>query len=423
MHKKKNSITMGPAAPAGTAPRFWNVTQADDDAEITIYGEILTRRPTNWFTGEPEEGMFTTPEGFMEDLAKVQTAKNITVRINSVGGDLYTAIGISNRIKELAGNTVAIIDGIAASAATVIAMGCDTIKAYSGSLFMVHEAMTTLVGTYNHRALMEVNKRLEAANQAAAETYNTKTKLGIDKIRSIMAKESWMTGKKAQEDGWIDEVIDGNDPDMSLSADMETLLVNGISMSVKSFSNLPKSIPVSKEAAEPQIINSATPQPATPAPVGAAANTKTPIKEVKTMTLEELRQTEPELVAQIEATAQSEAATRAIQEERARLQAINEIAATVGDPEMVNEAMYGETACTAQELAFRAMQKQAKLGQQHLTNQTQDFQQSGAADVTAAPNGGNPAPEGKSDDAEEMSVEDAAAMIAGTFDTKKKKED
>ena len=50
------------------------------------------------------------------------------------------------------------------------------------------------------------------------------------------------------------------------------------------------------------------------------------------MTLEELRQTEPELVAQIEATAQSEATTRAIQEERARLQAINEIAATVGDP-------------------------------------------------------------------------------------------
>ena len=90
---------------------------------------------------------------------------------------------------------------------------------------------------------------------------------------------------------------------------------------------------------------------------------------------------------------------------------------------MVNEAMYGKTACTAQELAFRAMQKQAKLGQQHLTNQTQDFQQSGAADVTAAPNGGNPAPEGKSDDAEEMSVEDAAEMIAGTFDTKKKKED
>lgn len=418
MHRNKESISMGPSTAAATAPRFWNMTQTEDDAEITIYGEILTRRPTNWFTGEPEEGMFTTPEGFMEDLAKVQSAKNITVRINSVGGDLYTAIGISNRLKELAGNTIAIIDGIAASAATVIAMGCDTIKAYSGSLFMVHEAMTMLVGSYNHKALVEVNKRLEAANQAAAETYNSKTKLGIEKIRSIMAKESWMTGKKAQEDGWIDEVIDGEDPDMSLSSDKEMLTVNGISMSVKCFSNLPESIAVSQDPADPKIINSATPQPATPAPVGAAANKKTPHKEVQHMTLEELRQTEPELVAEIIATAQSEAKTQAIQDERARIQAIQQIAATVGDPEMVNEAMYGENACSAQELALKAMQKQAALGQQHITNQTQDFQKSGAASVTATPNGGNPAPSSKKDGDEEMTEEDAVAMITGTYQNK-----
>lgn len=417
MQTKKEGIVMGPSEAVATVPRFWNMTQTEDDAEITIYGEILTRRPTNWLTGEPEAGMFTTPEGFMEDLAKVQGAKNITVRINSVGGDLYTAIGISNRIKELAGKTVAIIDGIAASAATVIASGCDTIKAYSGSLFMVHEAMTTLVGSYNHRALVEVNKRLEAANQAAAETYNSKTKLGIEKIRSIMAKESWMTGKKAKEEGWIDEVIDGEDPDMSLSADKAMLTVNGISMSVKGFANLPESITVRQD---PAIINSATPQPATPAPVGAAANKKTPHKEVKHMTLEELRQTEPELVAEIIATAQSEAKTQAIQNERARIQEIQQIAATVGDPEMVSEAMYGETACSAPELAFRAMQKQAELGKQHIANQTQDFQQSGAATVTAAPNGGNPAPSGKKDGDEDMTETDAVAMITGAYQANKK---
>ncbi|MBD5469218.1 MAG: Clp protease ClpP [Lachnospiraceae bacterium] len=420
MHRNKESISMGPSTAAVTAPRFWNMTQTEDDAEITIYGEIVTRRPTNWFTGEPEEGMFTTPDGFMEDLVKVQSAKNITVRINSVGGDLYTAIGISNRLKELTGNTIAIIDGIAASAATVIAMGCDTIKAYSGSLFMVHEAMTMLMGSYNHKALVEVNKRLEAANQAAAETYNGKTKLGIEKIRSIMAKESWMTGKKAQEDGWIDEVIDGEDPDMSLSSDKEMLTVNGISMSVKCFSNLPESITVSQDPADPKIINSATPQPATLVPVGAAANKKTPHKEVQHMTLKELRQTEPELVAEIIATAQSEAKTQAIQDERARIQAIQQIAATVGDPEMVSEAMYGENACSAQELALKAMQKQAALGQQHITNQVQDFQQSGAATVTAAPNGGNPAPSGKKDGDEELTEEDAVAMITGTYQTKNK---
>ena len=169
---KKNNIRVlaGPAPSAsGTAQPFWNIAQnTEDDAEITIYGEIVTHRPTNWLTGEPEDGLFTSPEGFLDDLNKIQNAKNVTVRINSVGGDLYTAIGIANRLKELAGNTVAIIDGIAASAATVIAMGCNTIRAYSGSLFMVHEALTTLCGAYNHKALMEADKRLQAANAAAA---------------------------------------------------------------------------------------------------------------------------------------------------------------------------------------------------------------------------------------------------------------
>lgn len=414
MRTNRTPITMGPAAPA-TVPRFWNVAQKSDDfAEITIYGEIVTRRPTDWLTGEPIDGLFTSPEDFLEDLTKVKDAKNVIVRINSVGGDLYTAIGISNRLKELTGDVTAIIDGIAASAATVIAMGCDTVKAYPGSLFMVHEAMTTLVGTYNHKDLMEVNKRLEAANSAAAETYDAKTKLGVDKIRSVMARESWMTGRKAQEEGWIDEVIDdGKDPEMSLSADRATLSVNGVTMSVKTFSNLPENIPVDTSAPA-TLVNSATPKQSTHATPAPVANNNTNKEVKKSMTLEELRQADPELVTQIEASAVSEARNQAITDERARLKAIHEIAATVGDQEMVNEAMYGENACTASELALRAMQKQAKLGIQYLENSAADFHASGAADVAADPNAGNEASEGK------MSEDVAVAMIAGTY--KKNKE-
>ena len=88
-------------------------------------------------------------EGFLEDLAQVKDKAKITVRINSVGGDLYTALGICNRLKELNGDTVAVIDGIAASAATIIAMGCKTREIAEGALFMVHEALLTLVGNYN----------------------------------------------------------------------------------------------------------------------------------------------------------------------------------------------------------------------------------------------------------------------------------
>lgn len=413
MHKNDfNNVHMGPADVNISTTRFWNIVQeSEEEAEITIYGEIVERRPTDCWTGEPLDGLFTTPEGFLEDLARVKDTRNITVRINSVGGDLYTAIGISNRLKELAGNTVAVIDGIAASAATVIAMGCNLIKAYPGSLFMVHEAMTTLVGAYNHRELMEVNKRLEAANAAAAETYHSKTKLGIEKIRNIMAKESWMTGRKAKEDGWIDEVIEGDDPEMSLSADGKMLTVNGITMSVTSFSNMPAIIPVTAVPG----IRCAMQQQGIP---DAVANKPKEMKEVrKRMTLEELKQTDPELVEQIRASAQSEAKNQAVAEERERLKGIQEIAAMVGDQEMVKDAMYGENACTASELALRAMQKQAKLGMQHLSDQAKDFQMSGAERVSAAPNGGNPAPEGKTGNSD-MSEEDAAAMIAGTYKNK-----
>lgn len=394
--------------------KFWNIATEDEKAEIQIYGEIVSKRPIDWWTGEPLEGLFTSPEGFLEDLEEIKNKKEITVRINSVGGDLYTAIAISNRLKELSGKTQAVIDGIAASAATVIAMGCDLIKAYPGSMFMVHEALTELWGMYNHRDLMEVNKRLEAANSAAAEAYAEKTGMEIDRIRQKMAKETWLTGREAKEEGWIDEVIEGESPEMSLSADRKTIIVNGIAMGAGEFSNIPDGIRVSNT------VFSAKPQTVNPAPAGADANTKESKKEETQMTLDELKTAEPELVGQITASAKEEAKaeaeakmeevkTEAIKAERERLKAISEIASTVGDAEMVNEAMYGEKACTASELALRAMQKQAKLGEKFLNDRAEGLKNSGAQDVGTSPVDGNEAPDIKT----EMSIAEAAKLIAG----------
>ncbi|MCI5996108.1 MAG: Clp protease ClpP [Blautia sp.] len=417
MKHKTIRILTGPAPSAQDIPHFWNVAKNDDSAEITIYGEIVSHRPNNWITGEPEDRLYTSPEGFLEDLATIKDAANITVRINSVGGDVYTAIGIANRLKELEGNTVAIIDGIAASAATVVAMGCDTIKAYNGSMFMIHEALTELYGAYNHKALLLVNKRLEAANSAVAEQYHGKTGLEIDKIRSQMASEKWMTGREAFEEGWIDEVIDGDDPSMSITKDGSTITVNGISMSAKGFEHIPDSVPVVRTTAQ----ISAPLAAAGSIPKVPDANKTITQKEVHTMTLEELREQSPELEEQIRVQAHDEATNTAIANERARLQAISEIAATIGDPEMVNDAMYGEGACTASELALRAMQKAARLGQNHITNTHADFQSSGAGNVASTPNAGNPDPQNKNDETE-MTEAEAIAMIIGKT-VKKDKED
>ena len=77
------------------------------------------------------------------------------------------------------------------------------------------------------------------------------------------------------------------------------------------------------------------------------------------MTLEELRAAHPELVAQIESAAQAAARTEATTAERARIKAIEEIASGVGDPQLVEDAKYGDAPCTAPELALKAMQQQA----------------------------------------------------------------
>ncbi len=131
------------------------------------------------------------------------------------------------------------------------------------------------------------------------------------------------------------------------------------------------------------------------------------------MTLEELRQQHPELVAQIEAATKNAATTEAIAAERARIKDIESIESAVGDPQLVADAKYGENPCTAAELSLKAMQKQAKLGTQHLENSAKDFKESGAGDVGAVPNGG-------SGDEPDDEVQQVSAMVNAYQQTKTK---
>ena len=111
------------------------------------------------------------------------------------------------------------------------------------------------------------------------------------------------------------------------------------------------------------------------------------------MTLEELRAAHPELVAQAEQQAVTAAVADAVADERKRLSDIDDIATSVGDATLVNDAKYGGNPCTAQELAFRSLKKNASLGKAHLENSQADYTASGTGSVGAAPTG--------SDDGEE----------------------
>ena len=408
--KAPYSLHMGPAAdPAATATKFWNVASvSEDEGEITLYGDVMSQRPIDWWTGEPEPGLYITPEGFMEDLAAVKDKAHITVKLNSCGGDLYTGIAIHNALKALCGNVNVVVEGIAASAASVIMCAGDTVTVYPGSLIMIHGVSVMLWDSLNIQDMKQLIKGMDASEKAVAEIYDAKTGLGVDTLRNMMTKETWMTGREALDKGFADALKeDEEEPSMSMSADRKVLYVNGVGHNVEGLHNIPGSIPIQKSA-----------KPAR----RPAANKRPTNKAAKTeggkhhMTLEELRAQEPELVSQIEQEARNAAQTQttdAVTAERRRLADIDSIAASIPDQQLVHDAKYGDKPCTAQELCFRVMQQSAMSGQRFLQSYAADGAASGTAGVGAAPNGGTPATQEEQDAAEIQAVVNAYNMSKG----------
>ena len=411
MRIKHSNIRMGPAAAPQATPatKFWNMASVgEDEGEITLYGDVMSQQPVDWWTGEPEPGLYITPEGFMEDLATVKDKGRVTVKLNSCGGDLYTGIAIHNALKALSGEVNVVVEGIAASAASVIMCAGDTVTVYPGSLVMIHGVSVLLWDSLNIQDMKQLIKGMDASERAVAEIYDGKTGLGVDTLRSMMTKETWMTGREALEKGFADAIKeDEDDPDMSMSRDRKVLYVNGIGHNVEGLRNIPGTIPIQKSA-KPAARPAANKRPTNKAakPEGGKNH----------MTLEELKAQEPDLVSQIEQAAtnaaKAQASADAVTAERQRLADIDSIAASIPDQQLVHDAKYGENPCTAQELCFRVMQQSAASGQNFLANYEADGAASGVGDVGAAPNGGAGVNQ------EEQDAADIQAVVAAYNQTK-----
>lgn len=367
--------------------KFWNVAVLDDDTGvIELTGDVVSVVPTDWWTGEQIPGQYITPEGFKEDLEAVKDKENILIRINSCGGDLFTGIAIHNAIADLKANKTVIIDGIAASAASVIACQSDAdIQIYPGSMLMIHGAACSVWDYMTLEDAKKVVNMLEAANKSIIQIYQKKVDIPEDELREMLRVETWMVGQEAIDMGFADTLLEAEtEPEMELSADHKILMVAGVRHDISAFHKMPENnLPVNKKI-----------RPDAPVSVGnikKAAETGSENSERRNpMTLDELRAQEPDLVSEIENAAVTnarnenhEAIEAAIRAERDRLSAIDEIAGTIGDPALVNEAKYGETACNAEQLALRALQKQSQIGETFLKNVEEDTAESGVQDVEA----------------------------------------
>ena len=406
-----------------------------ENAELTMYGEIVESQPINWWTGELIEGSYIIQSEFLEDLKSLAGAKTLTIRMNSVGGDAGVSILIHNRLRELATQGMeltCIVDGVAMSGGSLIMCACDTVAVNPASLVMIHKCWSSLWGGYNADELKELAAKNEAWDKAQVSIYKRKCGLSDMVISNMMAKTTYMTGTEAVEKGFANKVLEDAAPlDIAASADGRSLFVRGRQFHLTPGMFAPDTIPtVTPEAAAPVEANNQK-----PAQTGGQNG-----GNIMAKTLEELRKEDPALAEQLMAearaavsasgaptapaapptpSAQGSVDVDPVQAERQRLQDIDALA-SVFDAETINAAKYGEHRCTAQEMVYAAAQKASQQGGKFLAALMADTKGSGAQDVGAANGAGS---DGTGDTGGEDTPQAMAAQAkldAQTFNARKK---
>lgn len=365
--------------------KFINFVDVDEDTcELQFYGEVVKTRPNNgFFSDKKATANFVCEDEILEEIKKCEGKKNLVMRINSPGGDFFTGIAICNRIKQLnCENKTAYVDGLAASAASVIAMGADKIIMPSSACMMLHEVKSFVGGYVDSEAVERTKNMLECFNSQAAELYAQKTGKTTKEIRKTMKNETWLTGRQAFDQGWIDEVLEDteeNAVNCIMSADHQTLMVNGYAFNVAGFGNMPNFPTMGTKTLNiPQLQNV---QRIAPANKSEKEN-----KQMEIKTIEDLRNAYPTLVQQLIETESKNAVNSAVIAERKRIEEITEIQNQIGDSELVKNAMFGETTMSAKDLAFEAMKKQSVANADFLSSRQNAAEQTNG--INSTPNAG-----------------------------------
>lgn len=182
--------------------KFWNWVKNEVGRTIYFDGYIAQ---DSWFDDE------ITPKQFKAELT--DSEGDVTVWLNSPGGDVFAASQIYNMLKEYKGKVTVKIDGIAASAASVIAMAGSEILMSPVAMMMIHNPSTVIFGEATD--LQSGIDMLSEVKEGIINSYEQKTKLSRNKISKMMDAETWFSAKKAVELGFADKVLYGPDQDES----------------------------------------------------------------------------------------------------------------------------------------------------------------------------------------------------------------
>lgn len=180
--------------PGAKAPRAKKAS--DTVGELWLYGVIASEA---W-------GGDVNAMSVVEQLGELKGVKTLNIFINSPGGDVFEADAILTNLRRFAADKVVSIDGVAASAASFIAMAGDRIITQPHAKWMVHEASSFAYGrAEDMRARADL---LEQTNKQMAELYAAQTGRPIEEMLQLMAAETWMDSAKALELGFTDEVAE-----------------------------------------------------------------------------------------------------------------------------------------------------------------------------------------------------------------------
>ena len=303
--------------------KFWNLVKNEEEktAELILYGSI----------GSDEYWDDISDKVFKQDIENLGDVENITLHINSPGGSVFSAVAIANTLKNHKAKVTANIDGLAASAATIITSACDTVRMPKNALFMIHNPITFAYG--NNQEMQKTVEMLDKVKNSIIETYLSKTKADKKTLSELMDNETWMDAETAKEYGFIDEIVD---EEIGKEFVENKLIINNMAFDISKFKNF-------KKAKDIVIDN------------------KKNTKEVK-MTLEELKNQFPDLYDYV----LNEGKKIGKEEEKERLKAIDDIGVN-NYSDLIENAKYVNP-ISASELAINILKKQKEEKAQKLQN-------------------------------------------------------
>lgn len=330
---------------------IFNLTKTEKEkAQITIYGPIQDFSSFFSSTGY-------SPDKLMRDLDELANAKELTIRINSGGGSAFAGFAIFELIRAHGAKVTTYIDGVAASAASIIAMAGDRIVMGTGAMMMVHNPWTRVEG--EAKDLREAADVLDRVGESLINVYSARTGKSRDELRDMLNKTTWMTAEEAVSFGFANEI--DNKFAVSASIQGEQVVFNDQRFAFSCFAEVPR-LPV--VAAVPQAIQASDQQDGEPVAYQAKED-----EEVKD--LEELKAKYPDIY---------QAAVKDGQEqERTRLKALDAINAP-GNSEFIAKAKY-EAPITAAEAALQILELQNARRKNHAAAAKSDSDESGIDEV------------------------------------------